>query len=373
MNLTIRLKLTLWYSLMLIVTSGLFIVLANTVVTQQYHKTPQEIFSEIQERDPQFQFGGRPNGDDPFMNRQDVATLVRQVREEDQQKIQNTVLGIFIVIMALSFGGGYIIAGRMLSPIRKINEETRKMSADNLQPIEGSTVQDELGELTINLNGMITRLRDSFHVQKQFVENASHELKTPLTIVQTNLEAALEDKTVARDEMQEYINQALKSTQFMNRLTEDLLLLSVVKEHIPFDDVQTKDVVEGAVKQLQPIALEQKKNIITQFPDHIKTIKGNSTLLTRAVMNCIENAIKYDRTKIIVQVALTNNRIQITVQDDGEGILQEHIAKVFDRFYRADDARSRRSGGAGLGLAITKSIIEKHNGSITLSSEPEKG
>jgi len=371
MNISIRLKLTFWYSFILIITSGVLIMVVNAFMMQHYQKTPQQLFTQIQKHDPELfarvAMGGR-------IDRRELDRIIEEVREGDRDRIRTITLTIFSGLMALSFGGGYIIAGRMLAPIRKINDATRHITVSTLHPIEGANnTNDELGELTTNFNAMIQRLHNSFHVQKQFVENASHELKTPLTIVQTNLEAALEDDSMSREEMKAYIQQALQSSQFMNRLTEDLLLLSVAKEQIPFSAVKIRETVQSAVTQLQPLATEQKKKIELHLPHESKIIQGNNTLLMRAVMNCIENGIKYAHETITVTVSYQQNNIHITIHDDGEGIPAEHIPKVFDRFYRVDTSRSRTSGGTGLGLAITKSIIEKHNGSLSLSSVVHEG
>lgn len=360
MKMTIRLKLTLWYSLILILTMGAYSLITNTIAERQLHRTPEEIAQEMGLQHP-IAFS---------------RSMIAEIRERDLRNIQLASMILFGVLMVLSFGGGYIIAGQMLQPLRKINSAAREVTANNLRiSVEHVNANDELGELVNNFNAMLSRLHTSFDLQKQFVANASHELKTPLTISQTNIERVLHDVHISREELEQTLQKAVESTTFMNHLIEDLLLLSMMQEHIAQEPVHIDAMTKTAVTQLEPFAAQQQKALTytinpgVHIPEHI----GNSTLLQRAVMNCIENAIKYARTRVDVRIARDADRTRITISDDGIGIPKEHVEKVWERFYRADTSRSRASGGTGLGLAITKSIIEKHGGRVSLTSTVNEG
>jgi signal transduction histidine kinase len=221
---------------------------------------------------------------------------------------------------------------------------------------------------------MLTRLDTSFDLQKQFVENASHELKTPLTISQANIEAVLHDNNMSREELESTLRTAMESTSFMNRLIEDLLLLAMMQEHMTQTTVKMADITTAAVTQLETVAKQHNKTLTySPAPDaRAPERTGNTTLLQRAVMNCIENAIKYARTTVTVTVTPIDGRTQVTITDDGTGIPATHLPHVWERFYRVDSSRARKSGGTGLGLAITKSIVEKHGGKVSIASEEGK-
>jgi len=230
--------------------------------------------------------------------------------------------------------------------------------------IEHEDTGDEISEMINNINEMIARLNNAFSLQKQFVENASHELKTPLAIMKINLDLA------QLNQENSYLETALKSTKLMDKLIEDLLLLSLADRDIKFEEIKLKEVIQEAVNQLKIVA--QNKNLTLEFQhdknDHI--IQGNRALLQRAFMNLIENAINYSKKKgeITVKLEQKDHQKIIKIIDNGIGIPQDKLDKVFERFYRVDKSRSRKSGGTGLGLAITKKIIDLHQGKISINS-----
>lgn len=375
MKLSIRLQLTLWYALILIITTAVYSVVATVISERQFQRTPYEVLQQVNQVQAD-NYQAWQDGDDTArpLNPHDV---IEQIREQDLQSIRLMSAVTFLVLMSLSLLGGYIITGKLLQPLRQLNNATHDITADNLQiSLPGFNAHDELGELINNFNAMLARLHQSFDQQKQFIENASHELKTPLTVTQINLEAILHDTDMSRTELETLIHQALTSTTFMNQLIEDLLLLSIANEHIVFQSVNLTQVITAAVDQLQPLAQQANKTI--QFTASNSNDgynkQGNATLLQRAVMNCLENAIKYAKSVIQVKIELnTNHQITINIQDDGEGIPSAALPKVTDRFYRVDSSRSRQSGGSGLGLAITKTIVEQHAGTLIITSTEGNG
>jgi signal transduction histidine kinase len=326
MKLSVRFKLSLWYSVILIITAIIYIALTNLIVTHQLNKDPRELNEQVAEVQMDFLNQAATNGSehDYITFRQ----ILDEIHQRDLEWIRLASLLVFVALVVAAFIGGYMIAGHTLKP-----------------------------------------LYSSLEIQKQFIANASHELKTPLAASQINIEAALHDASMTRQELESYLQQAMQSTTFMNQLIEDLLLLAVTDEQIQFTDIDVAAVVQQAVSQLQPVAAAAQKTVTldNQAADGISK-QGNATLLQRAVMNCIENAIKYAKSSIRVTVMKKDKQAVITITDDGEGIPPEALPKVTERFYRVDSSRSRTSGGTGLGLAITKSIIDHHHGRLHITS-----
>lgn len=368
---TIRFKLTLWYSTLLILLSLVFVITINIVITTHYKRDPINHFIN-------------KNIDRPFINRmwrdldEDRKMLIRDYRYKDLVIIRQISAWTFIPLTALSFVGGYFIAGQMLNPLKKLNKATSEITAKDLKKqIAHENTGDEISELINNFNSMISRLKESFESQKQFVENASHELKTPLAIIQTNLDSALNDGSISKKEMISFIQTSLRSTKFMDDLIEDLLLLSLIDKHVKMEKVNIVKVLKNSTKQLQTLSRKKDISLTLEIKDNVKDleIRANKVLLQRAIMNVIENAIKYSPKdkKIWVTLKQNNSYLFVRVKDQGIGIQKKEIKKIFERFYRVDKSRSRKTGGSGLGLAITKKIINLHNGKITVKSTKKQG
>lgn len=376
MNLSIRTKLTLWYTFILIITLGVYLFSTNAIAQRQYHRDPGEVMQKIREEHPEaFVSQGTPFSP-TGLQPNEIREYIDQIRQEDLRTVRLASFSIFVVLALISFAGGYVISGRMLRPLQRVNEATQTLDANNLHiSIDGVNTKDEIGELITNFNDMTDRLHHSFDLQKQFIENASHELKTPLTISQTNLEALLQDAHISETEFKEHVRNAAHSIEFMNDLIEDLLLLSITKEQIAMEELSLEDTVRDALKQLQPIAETANKTIdfSVSSEDGTPQYRGNNTLLQRAVMNCIENAIRYAQAHIQVALAHKEHHIELTIHDDGPGIPETEQQNVWERFYRIDSSRSRKDGGTGLGMAITKAIIELHDGTVDIDSTPTTG
>jgi len=362
---SIRFKLTLWYSLLLLALSSVFILFVNVIVTDYYRDDPIQNSLRVPKMLEHLK---------EFSNEQREA--VREIREQDLNKIRKLSVYSLFPLALFSFGGGYLISGYMLSPIKKLNKAATKINAQNLNTeIEHEDVGDEISELIDNFNKMTSRLHGSFESQKQFVENASHELKTPLAVIQTNLDLAQEDKKITKQEIRALIKTANKSTDFMNRLIEDLLLLSVIENHIEKTETNLKVVVKNSIEQLSQLANKKRVKMNLNSDKGNFLIKGNSVLLQRAIMNILENAIKYSPKNSMIKISLQKNNagFQLSVKDQGLGIPKGEQTRIFERFYRIDKSRSRKTGGVGLGLSIAKKIIDLHGGEIKLSSKNKKG
>ena len=291
--------------------------------------------------------------------------LLKTSRENDLANIRLISIYAILPFVILSFAGGYLIADNSLKPLERLNEKMKQKSTKNLgEAIEFNDNGDEISELIKSFNDMSLQLSKSFEAQKEFVENASHELKTPLAIIQANVDGILSDSNIPKEDLFNMLDDSKKSIVFMNKLTEDLLLLSLVDVDFAKEKLNLRNVLDSAVVDARKLVGGKEFNI--KFNDgHDIEIMGNEVLLKRAFQNLIENSIKYSKGKELnIDVKKEGRVINITFRDDGVGVPKDVQGKIFERFYRVDKSRSRKTGGSGLGLAITKEIIEKHNGHI---------
>ncbi len=308
---------------------------------------------------------------------QEERELIRESRMKDLENIRVVSTYSIFPLILLSFIGGYFLATVMLKPLEKLNSEIRKKEADNLgNPIDFIDNGDEISELIKSFNAMVLKLSKAFESQKQFVENASHEIKTPLTIIQANLDTVLENKKVSKEELEKLLNSSKKQIFLMDNLTEDLLLLSHMTSNVDFkkEKIEVEELINSVINLFE--GNSKKKDMSIAFKNQSKSvkIKGNKVLLERALKNIIENSIKYsggDRVNIFSQIK--GKDLFVNISDNGKGIAKEEKDKIFERFYRIDKGRSRKEGGSGLGLAITKEIIERHKGSVSLDSKYRNG
>lgn len=296
---------------------------------------------------------------------EEKAELLKSSRENDLENIRLISIYSILPFVVLSFVGGYLIADNSLKPLERLNDEMKKKSAKNLgEKINFVDNGDEISELIKSFNDMSEQLSRSFEAQKEFVENASHELKTPLAIIQANVDSILADSKIDKKELMSMLEDSRSSILFMNKLTEDLLLLSLVDVDFERENLNIRRVLEEAVTDARKLVDGEKFEIVLNDGEGID-VKGNMVLLKRAFQNLIENSIKYSKgKKLIVDIEKKDGDIKLVFKDDGVGVPKDKQERIFDRFYRVDKSRSRKTGGSGLGLAITKEIIEKHNGTI---------
>lgn len=360
---SIKFKLTFWYSTMLILISIVFVLIFNILVANYFNR----------------QFENSPYSQVMFQRHipaklkgltDENLELIYESRVQDLQTIRELSILSFLPLIIFSIGGGYIIADRMLKPLKDLNDEMKQISADNLlTKIKRDDTEDEISELIGNFNLMISRLDKSFKSQKQFVENAAHELKTPLSIIKINMEALNSEKRLTKKEKEMYTSNVKNSITLMNDLMEDLLLLSSIDRNVKMIRLNVNNVAKSAVNKLRSVA--KKKDIKIEYKSGAKVeITGSKSLLERAIMNIIENAIRYSSEGSVISVGVrkSDQLVAVTVSDNGPGIPKRDQEKIFDRFYRVDNSRSKKTGGFGLGLSIVKDIVEKHNGKITLKS-----
>ena len=365
---SLKFKLTVWYSALLSLFCVIFVIAIN-IWLSNYMQSNVIISGQG--------FWGRAIESRPMLRNltEDQIEIIMESRLTDLNNIRNITLYSIIPLVILSFFGGYIIADIILKPLDKLNKEIKNKEAENLnKEIEFEDNGDEISELIKSFNRMSRRLGKSFDSQTEFVENASHELKTPLAIIQANLDTALDDDSISKKELQEILHSSKDSIQYMNKLTEDLLLLSILEESIEMEDVNVTDVINSSIKELKSIYKDNKVIIKKNVGKERLDVKGNTVLLHRSIMNILENAVKYSECeKIEITTRRGKDFVKISIKDDGKGIPKNDLKRIFDRFYRVDKSRSKKTGGSGLGLSISKRIIETFGGSISVNSKVSIG
>lgn len=309
---------------------------------------------------------------------QDEQLLIRESRLKDLDNIRKMSFYSLIPLLILSFAGGYTLSHIILKPLEKLNKEIKRKEVENLnKQIEFPDKGDEISELLQSFNNMNKKLHKAFEGQKQFVENASHEIKHPLSVIKANLDTIQDQKGMSQKQQNELIKNASKQIKTIDYLTEDLLLLSHINSKIGIQFKKTnlikllenvKETIKDKTKKVG-IEINLKNNT-----DKENIIYANQNLLERALINILDNSIKYSKgDKINIIIGKKNENLEIKISDNGKGINKKYAKNIFDRFYRIDRGRSREQGGSGLGLAITKEVIELHNGVIKLDTGYKKG
>jgi len=277
--------------------------------------------------------------------------------------VQSIISSVIIVLLgtALSF----IIAGKTLKPLNSLATEIEKIDENNLSGyIELSPNGDEVARLTKSFNSMLTKLDSAFQAKKLFASNAAHELKTPLTNILTNIEVMQMDEKLGVDDYEEVIDITKENVERLTVLVQDLLRFNANHDDGFYENIQISDMFEKIVSDLSK-DIEEKDIKVTIDGDI--NIYGEKILLERAFFNLIQNSVKYNKDNGKIKLYAEDNII--TIEDSGIGIPIESIPLIFDPFYCVDKSRSRRLGGNGLGLSISKQIFDKHDMMITISSE----
>ena len=272
---------------------------------------------------------------------------------------------------------GWFLARKALAPVASITATARRISAENLnERIEVENRGDEIGMLATTVNEMIERLEDSFRQIKQFSADASHELKTPLTILRGEMEIALRTAT-DMEQMRQALRSSLEEVERMSSIVKNLLDLTkigVEREAAPREKVQLQKILTERYEHFERFAMERGVNltIVRNVP---AVVEADPLRLGQLFYNLIDNAIKYTESGGEVELALDieGSEAVFRVSDTGVGIGEEDLPHIFDRFYRVDKARTRDAGGAGLGLSICKEIVETYGGRISAESRPGGG
>jgi heavy metal sensor kinase len=298
--------------------------------------------------------------------------------EEDTRDTLTTLLLIIAIAYPLTLivasAGGAFLAGRALSPIDKLTGVARRIRAEDLhQRIDLDLPDDEVGRLARTFNEMIAGLDESFQRQRQFTADASHELRTPLTAIKGQTEVALQ-RARTPEEYREVLGIVNREADRMIRMVASLLTLARADAgQIPVarEPVDVGRLVSDAAEQVRAAA-EARGLTLRVEAGQAATAEGDRDLLLQLVLNLLDNAVKYSTPggTITAGCSAAEGAVSVRVSDSGPGIAPEHLPRIFDRFYRADSARSHAEGSAGLGLSICRWIAEAHGGSIEVDSSP---
>ncbi|MFR4300701.1 MAG: ATP-binding protein [Blautia faecis] len=383
---SLQLKLTLLLSLLMIVSCVLmYFFISHSAVSGM-----DGLQNYMIKVDPQ-------DGDSPITFNVDPKALFPQFEQEIQETKEAFLLRSVIattIIILLSSVCTYFLTKKTLTPLQKLTSEVSQIQAQNLSTqLAVPNSKDEIAQLTRSFNEMLTRLDNAFSTQKQFSANAAHELRTPLAVLQTNLEVFEKKQEPEIVEYRQLFTMIKEQTARLSQLVGTLLDMTNLKSVPRTDQVMLEELVDEVFCDLDPVA--EKAGISIHFDDsssqdwhtdvhtpdasvlnnNIRNITGSYVLLYRAVYNLVENAIKYNRPNgsVTVSVKEKNGQAMILVKDTGIGISPENQKKIFDPFFRVDKSRSRAMGGAGLGLALVDSIAKEHGGTVKVLESSETG
>mgnify|MGYP000796087051 FL=1 len=278
-----------------------------------------------------------------------------------------------IITVLLALLGGvvtYFISGHALRPIKEFSDKIEEVQAQNLSDsrIEENNVK-ELNKLGISYNNMLERLSDAFEIQRQFTANAAHELRTPLALMQVQLDLYNSATHPGNDaDTLQTIKMVTEQNDKLNRMVKTLLDMSELQTVGRDDKIILDAIVEEVLADLEPLAQEKNIKLIGKCED--ATMIGSDILIYRLVYNLVENAIKYNHPlgQVTVTAYQRNKHVYLSVEDTGSGIPKELRERVFEPFFRVDKSRSRELGGVGLGLALVREIVRVHDGSICIKS-----
>ena len=278
-----------------------------------------------------------------------------------------------IITVLLALLGGvvtYFISGHALRPIREFSDKIEEVQAQNLSDSRIEENNDkELNQLGISYNKMLERLSEAFEIQRQFTANAAHELRTPLALMQVQLDLYNSASHPGNDaDTLQTIKMVTEQNDKLNRMVKTLLDMSELQTVGRDDKIILDAIVEEVLADLEPLAVEKNIKLIGKCED--ATMIGSDILIYRLVYNLVENAIKYNHPlgQVTVTAYQRNKHVYLSVEDTGSGIPKELRERVFEPFFRVDKSRSRELGGVGLGLAFVREIVRVHDGSICIKS-----
>ncbi len=405
-GLTIRLKLTLWYGCLFLLAGILLIVVnflmvrnnldvapekARTAVAEQFGIPAEWLERSFPAETPGMGFNPAGDGGPGFgqngsyqlyiMTDEGVYVSVPRLLAEAQDELRNEALRqlwtmsllALAIMTVLTFGLSWLVAGRMLRPLHAITGTARRLSGSTLhERIDLQGPRDELKELADTFDDMLSRLDTAFSAQKEFVANASHELRTPLTIIRTEVDVALSDPECSPDDLQEMGAAVTEAVDRSEKLIDGLLVLANTENSPDMVDLDLAEItareVERASDEADALGLRLDLDL------QPAPLQGERSLLERMVGNLVENAVRHNTADgwFSVSTRAADDRAILEVANGGPVVSPEDADRLFERFYRPDKSRSRKTGGFGLGLSIVKAVVAAHGGSIDLVA-PEEG
>jgi signal transduction histidine kinase len=357
---SIRFRYTLLYSAVLFGLAAVVLAAIYLVVLMALHATPVS--------------AGRRT----FCAHGECITLItfreaeRLINTQILNKMRFYFIGGLGTLFVASLGVGWVIAGRVLAPIGRITSVARDIQATDLsRRIELPGPEDELKQLADTFDAMLARLDAAFAAQRQFVADASHELRNPLAIIRTNVDVALADPDATTDDLRQAIAVVKRASDRMTLLVDDLLALARRQQPTPEHEPVDLGAAVAEASEDFVVPAEARGIVLDRAIAEGVVVTGDREALKRVVANLLDNAVRLapEGSRIRLATGSEGNRAWIAVADEGPGISPEDQAHVFDRFWRSDKARARADGGTGLGLAIVRQIVEGHGGEVRLHSK----
>jgi signal transduction histidine kinase len=301
-----------------------------------------------------------------------LSEFERLVNSRTLKELRNYSFGALGVLFVASLGVGWVVAGRVLRPIGRITSVARDIQATDMsRRIELPGPDDELKQLADTFDAMLARLDAAFEAQRQFTADASHELRNPLAIIRTNVDVALADPNADPDDLRHTMAVVKRASDRMARLVDDLLALARRQEPTLEHELVDLGVAVYEASEDFMVPAAARDVVLDRAIAPRVVVTGDRDALKRAVANLLDNAVRLAPagSRIRLATGSEGDRAWIAVADEGPGISAEDQPHVFDRFWRADKARSRADGGTGLGLAIVRQIVEGHGGHVRLQSK----
>lgn len=289
--------------------------------------------------------------------------------EQTNSNYTKTSLAIMLAVIIAGAFASWFVAGKALKPVSTLSRQIENIDESRLfEPLKGFDTNDEVAKLAASFNHMISKLEKAFLHQKQFAANAAHELKTPLAGIITNIEVLQLDEDPTVQDYKEVLENTLANAQRLSDLVNDLLKMNSTLNADTCERFEAKGIFDDIILSLSESIKDKNIHIENNTADAV--LSGGKALLQRAFFNLVQNAVKYNKMngEIVISAARDDKEATISIRDTGIGIPADELKNIFEPFYRVDTSRSRESGGSGLGLSIVKSIIEKHNGKISVES-----
>jgi signal transduction histidine kinase len=367
-NISLRMRITL--------LAGAILILCSVLLTVTAALNADTRFTQLSgaQLEPVYTY---PNGlglSQGTVSASSLITLPAATLTAAKKDFNMTSIYVLAAVSVLGTALVYVVAGRSLRPIRRLNDTALAISADNLQQrIQDDKRRDELGALSRSFNVMLDRLEKSFLRQKRFSASVAHELKTPLATMNAGIQVLRLDENPSIDDYEKILATTERNLGRLIAVVDDLMELCYEDEDFYVSDIDLKEMFEAVTGELRPVL--NGKNIDVRAEFGPVTVTGNPELVYRACFNLVENAAKYNKDggRIDIETREENGIIKIIVADTGGGIPEDELQNIFEPFYRVNKSRSRKTGGAGLGLSIVKTIVEKHGWSVSAGSAPGRG
>lgn len=371
---SIRFRITILYSAVLF---GVAALLVGVLYAGLQWKLNQEPLSDRVAIDRYFQ---APDGTVYRMERlviTEARAFERTVNQNTLTQLRNFSFVALAVLFGLSLLVGWIISGRVLSPIGRITGVAKQIQATDMsRRIQLQGPADELTELAATFDEMLDRIEEAFSSQRRFVADASHELRNPLAVIRTNLDVALAADGATEAELRSAAEVARRAAERMSKMVEDLLMLARLEARAEVStDFDLDELITEVGEEFRAVAAGKGIELGDAVPATEAAVNGDRDAIKRCLANLLENAVRLapGGSRIEIDSGSAGRWAWVAVADQGPGIEEPDLERIFDRFYRADESRARADGGTGLGLAIVRRIVAAHRGAIRVASRPGMG